>query len=120
MADVGRPTVFTEEVIQKLEQVFALGGTDAEACLYANIGQSTLYKYQNENPQFLERKDSLKQTPILKARQTVIKALDNPKDAQWFLERKMPEFKQKSDVTSNGESLGVIVLPPKESKEEIE
>ena len=33
----GRPTVFTPEVLQKLEQGFKIGLTDTECCCYADI-----------------------------------------------------------------------------------
>jgi hypothetical protein len=54
--NAGRPTVMTPEIIAKLEYVFALGGTDKEACLYADIGLETLYNYQRNHPEFAERK----------------------------------------------------------------
>lgn len=85
---VGRPTSMTPETIDKLEEIFALGGSDEEACFYANIGKSTLYNFQKENPEFVERKESLKETPILKARRTVIASLNDPNHAFKFLERK--------------------------------
>ncbi len=88
------------EVIQKLEEVFALGGTDLEACLWADISKAALYNYQKTNPHFVDRKEKLKERPILKARQTVIKALQDPQHAQWFLERKKKdEFSSRSEVT---------------------
>lgn len=99
----GRPTVMTEMVLHKLEEVFAIGGTDKEACFYADIATQTLYKYQEENPEFIERKEALKEKPILKARQTVVKALDNPQDARWYLERKRKkEFSGVIDVKHTG------------------
>lgn len=102
MADVGRPTIIDKEVIDKLELVFALDGTDLEACSYANIAPATLYNYQNKNPDFLERKQMLKERPFIKARQTVVKALDNPSDAQWYLERKKKhEFSSKTEQDIN-------------------
>ena len=98
--EIGRPTVMTPEVIAKLEEVFAIGGTDMEAIFYADISKDALYDYQLKNPEFTERKEKLKERPILKARQTVVKALDNPQQAQWFLERKVKnEFAQRSEVT---------------------
>lgn len=98
--EVGRPTVITPEIINKLEEVFAIGGTDNEACFYADIGKTTLYNYQQDHPEFVERKEALKERPILKARQTVVKALDNPQQAQWFLERKVKnEFASRSELT---------------------
>jgi len=103
----GRPTKMSKETITKLEEVFALGGSDSEACFYANISKQTLYNYQKENPEFVDRKEALKEKPILKARQTVVKALDDPKDAQWFLERKRKEeFSLRQEVTGpEGEKL---------------
>ena len=45
MAEVGRPTVMTDETIHKLEEVFALDGTVEEACMFADIGKSTYYDF---------------------------------------------------------------------------
>lgn len=102
MADVGRPTIMTPEIISKLEEVFALGGSDEEACFFAGIGKSTLYNYQKENPEFVERKEALKETPILKARRTVVDALKEPNMAFKFLERKRRgEFGPTLDLTAD-------------------
>ena len=108
----GRPTKMSKETIAKLEEVFSLGGSDSEACFYANISKQTLYNYQKENPEFVDRKEALKEKPILKARQTVVKALDDPKDAQWFLERKRKEeFSLRQELTgAEGESLDPIKI----------
>jgi len=106
----GRPTKMSKETIAKLEEVFALGGSDSEACFYANISKQTLYNYQEKNPEFVDRKEALKEKPILKARQTVVKALDDPKDAQWFLERKRKEeFSLRQEVTgAEGKELKLL------------
>lgn len=86
---MSRPTIMTEQVISKLEEAFLLGCTDLEATLYANIAPSTLYKYQDKNRAFVERKAQLKEAPILKARASVIRALENnPELALKYLERK--------------------------------
>jgi len=86
--EVGRPTVMTNEVLRKLEEVFALGGTDAEAIFYAGISKTAFYEYCKDHPTFAERKESLKDTPILAARRTVVKALNDPNHAFKYLERK--------------------------------
>lgn len=86
----GRKTIMTPEIIDKLEQAFSMGCSDLEACLHANIGKTTLYNYQNENPEFVERKEQLKEKLVLKARTVIAEAL-NRKDentAKWYLERK--------------------------------
>jgi hypothetical protein len=104
MADVGRPTVMTDETLGKLREAFLLGCTDEEACLFADIHPSTLYDYQKEHPGYTEEKAQLKQNPILLARTTVVKALSNDHDhALKFLERKKKdEFSPKQEVENNG------------------
>ncbi len=96
---MGRPTIMTSEVRSKLEEAFALGCTDLEATLYANIAPATLYKFQEKNPKFLERKTQLKEMPILKARASVIKSFEKSPDlALKYLERKKKdEFSLKHD-----------------------
>lgn len=100
MAKVGRPTVMTKETIRKLEEVFAIGGSDSEACFYADISKESLYAYCRKHPEFTDRKESLKEKPILKARQTVVKSLDQPDYAFKYLERKKKdEFSPRKELT---------------------
>ena len=105
MADeVGRPTVMTNEVLQKLEYAFMRGMTDRQACLYANIATSTLYNYCNENPDFSERKETLKQNPTSKARLNVTKAIEqgDVSLSLWWLERKArDEFSTKQNIDAD-------------------
>lgn len=90
----------TEATVKKLEEVFAIGGTDEEACFYADISKQTLYDYQKLKPEFIDRKEALKAKPILKARQTIVRGLDDAKNAQWYLERKLKkEFTQRQELT---------------------
>ena len=89
----------TKQVIDKLEEAFALGCTDLEATLYAKISPATLYLFQEKNKEFSERKAQLKETPILKARASVINAMvNNPELALKYLERKKKdEFSLRRD-----------------------
>ena len=105
---VGRPSSVTPDVLNKLEQAFAMGCSDLEACFYADISDKTLYNYQNENPEFLQRKRALKEKPVLMARASVVDALKaNPELALKFLERKRKsEFGLRTELTGpDGESL---------------
>lgn len=106
-----RPTVITSDVIKRLEEAFALGCTDLEASLYANIAPATLYNYQDKNAGFLERKEQLKMKPVLQARTTLVKSLKkDPALALKYLERKKKdEFspRRESDVTTNGHDLSI-------------
>ena len=86
---VGRPTIMTPQVLQKLELAFSYGCTDDEACFFADIAPATLYNYQKEYPEFMERKTLLKTRPILLARQTIVNALQtDTRAAQWYLEHR--------------------------------
>ena len=90
--NMGRPTVMTDLVLKKLEEAFAWGCSDKEACIYADISEKTLYNYQDKNEDFLQRKELLKERPVLLARKTVVENLEkNPNLALKFLERKAPK-----------------------------
>lgn len=103
----GRPTVMTAKILERLRQAFAIGCTDEEACAFADIAPRTFYDYQKANPEFLQEKEALKQKPILKAKKTIEQSLDDPKNAQWYLERKKKdEFSTRNELTGkNGEDL---------------
>lgn len=97
----GRPTVMTKEVVAKLETAFSWGCTDGEACVWAGISQDALYDYQRKNPAFTKRKELLKETPTLKARQVINLAIGqkDKQAAQWWLERKRKEeFSTRSEL----------------------
>lgn len=119
-----QPWKITSEAIQKLEVAFAYDMTDEEACHYADISTSSLYAYQEKNPKFLERKKALKQRPVMKAREEMIKKLStrkiktldkdgnyveidippDSKDLRWYLERKRKdEFSGKVIVEHEGD-----------------
>lgn len=97
----GRPSVITPEVIRKLEEAFSRGCSDLEACLHADIWKTALYDYQRDHPEFAERKEKLKETTIMLARQTVVRSLkDNVDIALKYLERKKrDEFSTRSELT---------------------
>jgi len=110
---VGRPLFDgkdEKDIIAKLEYGWSLGCTDLEACLLADISKDTLYRYQKANPRFCERKERLKESLILKARESVAKHLDESGElAIKFLERKKKdEFSLRSEITgADGKPLEV-------------
>lgn len=126
--DTGRPTVFTEAVLMALNNAFTVCATDEEACLMADISMASLYNYQNEHPDFLDRKNRLKKSLSLKSRQVVARKIaeDNDIDtAKWWLEHKeKAEFGKRQEITgADGESLTPVIqiLPVEvDKKEEIE
>ncbi len=105
---MGRPTIMTQAVLNKLEAAWSVGATDKMACFYAGISHQALYNYQNDHPEFVERKEGLKEKMVLKALNVVASALnDNDTNtAKWYLEKKRKaEFGNAIDVTSGGEAL---------------
>jgi len=105
-ATVGRDTVMTPEVVEKLEKAFTNSFTDAQACLYVGIDKKTLYNYCEKNPSFSTKKEVLKRTPDLKAKMNILDAL-NSKDpivnlptSKWWAERKIKdEFSLRTEQT---------------------
>ncbi len=88
---IGRPSVMTEALLAKLKECFLMGFTDEEACAAVGIARSTLSEYKKLNPDFSDNVHAWKSNPIIKAKFTLYKALDDPKIAMWYLERKCPE-----------------------------
>ncbi len=100
----GRPTLMTPETVKKLEEAFANGATDVQACFYANISKQTLYNYQEKHPEFVGRKEGLKAQLGLIAKNQVAKAIKSGdvNKAAWYLERKeKDEFSLKTEQDTN-------------------
>lgn len=124
------------EKLLKLEQAFAQGNNDVNACAYAEITERQLYYYCHDiNPEFVVRKEQLKTKPILAALQTVVKAVTGYSEidgkgvkrtikpdvgvSQWYLERKLKkEFSTRTELTG-GEGKDLFELS-KEDKEKLD
>ena len=106
----GQPTVMTEEVLRLLREAFEWGCTDREACLHAQIAQSTLYAYQLVNPEYVEWKEAWKDNPTLVARKCVATSLSSDKELSLkYLERKKKdEFSPRSEHTgADGKDMSI-------------
>jgi hypothetical protein len=91
----GRPSVMTKQVLQKLREAFSIGAPDREACIYANVSESTLYNYCKKNNDFLEEKEELKEVPILQARSNIALALKSKSVGdswQYLIRKRKAEF----------------------------
>lgn len=116
-SNAGRPSAFTPELLNKLEEAFKIGCTDEEACLNADISTTALYNYQNRHPEFVERKERLKQRPFWLARKSVVDRLArDPELALKYLERKKKdEFSTRQETT--GKDGGPVEIKPVEVME---
>lgn len=85
----GRPSAFSESVVQKLEQAFSIGANDSQACAYAGIARQTFYSHLQKNPEFAERMAFLKQKLPLEAKNQLVQLIKNG-DRQailWYLDK---------------------------------
>lgn len=112
MAKRGRPTLMDENKVKEIEGYFANGATDLEACFLANISKQTLYNYQEKNPDFVDRKEALKNMPKYKAKVNVVREIEkgDKETSKWYLERKDKEFKSKTDITTDDESINPLLV----------
>lgn len=99
-SNAGRPTVMTPETIQKLENGFSMGLSDREACLYAGIVPQTLFNYGATHPEFMERRELLKENVRMRAKMNIHAevAAGDARTSQWYLERRDPEYANKSET----------------------
>lgn len=82
-----------------MQDAFTIGCNQTEAAFAAGIAESTLRKYFDEHPDFKEHCMLLRSTPTLRARKTIYESLDEVGSAWKWLEKKDPEFANKSQVT---------------------
>lgn len=106
----GRPKKITPKVLAKLEEAFMHTFTDEEACLYADINPSTLYRYQDENPEFSDRKRILRLTPNMHAKKMLVAKVEGSLDqSRWWAKNKMRnEFSEKTEIEHSGSIGGLL------------
>lgn len=109
---LGRPPVMTPEKVREIEGYFTNGANDLESCFLAGISRETLYAYQREHPDFIDRKKALRNMTAYKARMNIKRDIDLGDNAtsKWYLERKDSEFKEKRDITSNDEAINKVLV----------
>ncbi len=92
----GRPTKLTEDVVNKLENIFKVGGNVEEAISYAGISKQTYYNWIEADISFLTKMDAARHYADIVAKNVVIDAIVKDRDlgtAKWWLEKR--EFNQK-------------------------
>jgi len=111
MKKVGRPTKMDEITVKKLEDAYANDASDEQACFLANISKQTLYNYQELHPEFVDRKQALKDLIKYQAKAKIKEAINTEKEpntSKWYLERKDKDFKPKQDVTSDDKPIPIL------------
>lgn len=118
---VGRKEDITPGIADRMLGLFRMGLNDEQVCDTLEITPSVLYRYQNNHPDFKEKKDLAKNHLVARAKREIYAALssDDPKiridTAKWIAERKAKnEFSTRQEVTgADGESLipKIEILP---------
>jgi hypothetical protein len=80
------------------------GFNDGEACFYANIAKRTLGYYEENNPEFVLRKEELRRSQHLAAKRNIAESLKNKNTpiSQWFLERRDEDYKPQQKIEHSG------------------
>jgi hypothetical protein len=101
-AKEGRPTIVTPEVVAKLENAFAQGFTDTDACILADISRDCLYDYIKRVPSFATKREALRRRPFLSSVLGINKLIkaEDPTTLRWYAERKgKDEFSIRQEST---------------------
>ena len=98
----GRPSKISDEIVQKLEEIFKIDWTVEEACWYAWISVRTFYYRCEVNEEFLHKMDRAKQFPFILARKVLMKSMTSKNEKvslkAWteFLSRREPRYSNKN------------------------
>ena len=110
-SNAGRKTLMTEEIVNKLEEIFKIGGTIDEACSYAMISRQTYYNWIEQDKDFLTKMESAQRYIDIAAKRNVGYAITKEKDlntSKWLLEKK--QFNQpQTQVNVAGKEVGVTI-----------
>lgn len=77
---VWRPTKMSDEIVEKLEEIFKIDGTVEEACSYAGIDTKTYYNWLNSNEEFFHKMEDAKKVPFILARKALIRWMNSKDD----------------------------------------
>lgn len=107
----GRPTLKTEQLVSKLEEIFKIGGNIEEAVSYAGISRETYYRWLRDDESFVTKMEAAQHFADVAAKHLVVKAIkDNDLNtAKWWLEKRQP-----SNTTVNVQVNNVIEKERKE------
>lgn len=100
---IGRPAKIDDKIVKKLEESFAIGANDTEACSYAGISRQSYYTYLKKNPKFFDRVQQLKTQLPLKAKKELVNLIEdgNAKAIFWYLDKHEKRDKQAEENNEN-------------------
>lgn len=97
----GRPSIYAENIVEKLESILKIGGTIEQATSYAQIDKVTYYNWLEKHPSFSTRMEQARSYPDIVAKNIVVDSMIKDRDlntAKWWLEKR--EFKQVNQINT--------------------
>ena len=110
-SQVGRPTKYNEQTIERLCAALADGLPIKGACVVAGIGVTTLAEWREKYPEIEERMSQARESYREKALQTIKRAIDahDWRAAVAALKLIFPEYRESTQIDVN---VGVAVVLP--------
>src|SRR4030095_4140110 len=110
-SQVGRPTKYNEQTIERLCAALADGLPIKGACVVAGIGVTTLAEWREKYPEIEERMSQARESYREKALQTIKRAIDahDWRAAVAALKLIFPEYRESTQI---GVNVGVAVVLP--------
>ena len=103
----GRPPKFSEEIIGKLLQAFAIDANVKQACAYAEIHPDTYYEWVKKHPELSDRIEVMREKLPLKAKENIARIIHGGSiDDSWqLLGKRDKDYTEKVQVEHSGEIL---------------
>jgi predicted DNA-binding protein YlxM (UPF0122 family) len=97
----GLNSKLTEENRVKVKYIAAIDGTIDEMAYFCGVSRQTIYNWFEKEPELLDDIERLRQTPIVKARETIVNKIpESYQNAIDYLKRKRrEEFGDKNETT---------------------
>lgn len=113
----GRPTVLTEDTVQKLEKSLQEGFSITKACKLSGISVSSYYDHLEKSPQFSEKMNLAQEWAKEKAAYNVVEAIrdGDVQTSRWFLDR---EERKEERRKNPGQTSNVLIQILNEIKDE--
>ena len=104
----GRPTIFTQELAEEIADQLAHGTKQLLIAKAIGVSEPTLSRWINQ--QEFQKKLAVKRLEVKKHLHMKVFTSDNPKDAQWLLERMHRE--EYAPPTNKNEVTGSLKVEP--------
>ena len=105
------PSTFTFEQSQFIELCIPMRFNITNICAEIGITRKTFYDWCNEKPEFNQAFEDTRMYIIDRAEDVLMQCLDDKdsKSAQFLLKHLSNKYKERVDITTNGQSIGTII-----------